>query len=244
MKILPEAVPSHGSDRERQVRRLFSEIAPRYDLLNHLLSLNVDRRWRRQAISALGWESCPQGSFLDACAGTFDLSLELCSREGFDGQVVASDFAAPMLRAGRPKLGELYIRPVCGDSLRLPFVDQTFHGAVVGFGMRNLADLDLGLGELFRVLRPGATVVILDFAVPSNALIRAGYMLYFDRVLPKLGRWISGHPWAYTYLPESVKEFPSPAGLAERLTSAGFRGVGWRQLTLGIAALHWGRRPA
>lgn len=243
MTILPEAVPSHGSDRERQVRRLFSEIAPRYDLLNHLLSLNVDRRWRRQAISALGWENSPQGTFLDACAGTFDLSLELCSRNGFDGQVVASDFAAPMLSAGRSKLGESPVRPVCGDSLGLPFADRTFHGAVVGFGVRNLADLSLGLGELFRVLRPGGTVVILDFAVPPNALIRAGYMLYFDRLLPKLGRWISGHPWAYTYLPESVKEFPSPVGLAERLASAGFDGVGWRQMTLGIVALHWGRRP-
>src|SRR5688500_10497085 len=122
------AEPRSGPERERQVRRLFSEIAPRYDLLNHLLSLNVDRRWRRRAVDALEWGERPAGRYLDACAGTFDLSLELARRPGFAGRVVASDFARPMLVAGLPKLGGSAVSPVCGDALRLPFAADSFQG--------------------------------------------------------------------------------------------------------------------
>jgi len=238
----PEAVPSQGADRERQVRTLFSEIAPRYDLLNHLLSLNVDRAWRRKAIDRLEWEREPAGTYLDTCAGTFDLSLELAGREGFDGRVVGSDFAHPMLVEGLPKLGDSPVSSVCGDSLRLPFADGTFHGATVGFGARNLADLDQGFREMYRVLRSGGRFVILEFTVPPNRLVRAGYMLYFTRILPVVGRLVSGHPWAYSYLPESVKEFPGPDGLVERLRAAGFAEAGYALLTFGIAAIHWARK--
>ena len=238
----PEAVPSQGADRERQVRTLFSEIAPRYDLLNHLLSLNVDRAWRRKAIDRLEWEREPGGTYLDTCAGTFDLSLELAGREGFDGRVVGSDFAHPMLVEGLPKLGDSPVSSVCGDSLRLPFADGTFHGATVGFGARNLADLDQGFREMYRVLRSGGRFVILEFTVPPNRLVRAGYMLYFTRILPVVGRLVSGHPWAYSYLPESVKEFPGPDGLVERLRAAGFAEAGYALLTFGIAAIHWARK--
>lgn len=231
-----------GADRERQVRRIFSEIAPRYDLLNHVLSLNIDRRWRRRAVDRLGWERAPEGRYLDGCAGTFDLSLELARRPGFAGRVIASDFAHPMLVQGRPKLGDLGIEPVCGDSLRLPFPDSSFDGATVGFGVRNLSDLDRGFGELARVLRPGARAVILEFTVPPRPLLRQLYLFYFNRVLPRVGRWVSGHPWAYTYLPESVKEFPDPEGLANRMRTAGFGAVEWSLLSGGIAALHVGTR--
>ena len=236
-----DAAPREGVERERQVRQIFSEIAPRYDLLNHVLSLNIDRSWRRKAVAGLDWERRPNGTYLDACAGTFDLSLELSGRAGFSGRVVASDFAHPMLVEGRGKLGNAPVAPVCGDSLRLPFAADAFDGATVGFGMRNLSDLDAGLVELRRVLRPGATLIVLDFTVPPNPFVRAGYHFYFHRILPVVGRLVSGHSWAYTYLPESVKDFPDPAALAARFEAAGFRDVGWRLLSAGIAAIHRGR---
>lgn len=237
-----DAVPPPGPGRRNQVRRLFSEIAPRYDLLNHVLSLNVDRRWRRRAVELLEWERAPSGTYLDACAGTYDLSLELARREGFSGTVVAADFAAPMLREGLHKLDGAPVRPVCGDALGLPFGDGRFGGATVGFGVRNLADLDAGLRELHRVLAPGGRLVVLEFTVPPNPVVRAFYMLYFTRVLPLVGRIVSGHPWAYSYLPESVRDFPGPGALQARMAAAGFAETGHRLLTMGIAALHWGRR--
>ena len=126
MQSTSDAAPKAGADRERQVQQIFSEIAPRYDLLNHVLSLNIDRSWRRKAVGVLGWERRPEGTYLDACAGTFDLSLELSRSEGFTGRVVASDFAHPMLREGRSKILAAPVAPVCGDSLRLPFADATF----------------------------------------------------------------------------------------------------------------------
>jgi demethylmenaquinone methyltransferase/2-methoxy-6-polyprenyl-1,4-benzoquinol methylase len=236
----PQAKPSRGAEREQQVQTLFSEIAPRYDLLNHVLSANIDRAWRRKAVDLLGWDRNPDGTFLDACAGTYDLSLELARRSGFRGKVVASDFAQPMLVVGHPKLQGTPVEPVCGDTLRLPFADDSFHGATVGFGVRNLADLDQGFREFNRVLRPGSRLVVLEFTVPPSRLMRALYLFYFHRILPLVGRIVSGHPWAYTYLPESVKEFPGPRELAQKMEGAGFRETGWKLVTGGIAAIHWG----
>ncbi len=152
MKAQEQARPTEGPGRARQVQSIFSEIAPRYDLLNHVLSFNVDRGWRRKAINRLGWEEVPEGRYLDACAGTFDLSLELSGREGFRGQVLASDFARPMLLEGIPKLEGSPVHPVCGDSLLLPFSDASFEGAMVAFGVRNLSDLSTGLEEFARVM--------------------------------------------------------------------------------------------
>lgn len=240
MQSASEAAPQEGSERARQVQRIFSEIAPRYDLLNHVLSLNIDRRWRKAAVSRLDWERAPGGVFLDACAGTFDLALELSGRKGFEGQVVASDFAHPMLVQGAPKIATAPVLAVCGDSLVLPFAEGSFDGATVGFGVRNLADVAGGIRELHRVLRPGARLVVLEFTVPPNPIMRAGYLLYFNRILPVVGRVVSGHPWAYTYLPESVKEFPGPKELGRLFERAGFSEVGWKLLSGGIAALHWG----
>lgn len=236
------AAPKEGAAREVQVQRIFSEIAPRYDLLNHVLSLNIDRRWRRRAVDLLRWERAPDGLFLDACAGTFDLALELAERREFRGRVIASDFAHPMLATGAPKLADAPVSAVCGDSLKLPFADGTFQGATVGFGVRNLSDVARGLAELRRVLRPGARLVVLEFTTPPNGLVRAGYHFYFHRVLPVVGRVVSGHPWAYTYLPESVKEFPGPEGFRDLFRDAGFDEPGYRLLSFGIAALHWGAR--
>lgn len=222
------------------MRRIFSEIAPRYDLLNHLLSAGIDRRWRTKAVGRLAWEEAPEGLYLDACAGTFDLSVSLAGREGFGGRVVASDFAQPMMVEGREKLRGLPVEAVCGDTLRLPFPEGTFHGAMVAFGIRNLADLERGLAEIHRVLRPGARLVILEFTLPPNPLVRALYLVYFTRVLPLVGRIVSGHPWAYSYLPASVREFPGPDELADLMRGAGFREASHTLLTLGIAAIHVG----
>jgi demethylmenaquinone methyltransferase/2-methoxy-6-polyprenyl-1,4-benzoquinol methylase len=236
-----DAAPKAGAEREKQVQQIFSEIAPRYDLLNHVLSMTIDRTWRRRAVDLLEWERTPSGTFLDACAGTFDLSLELANRKTFAGRVIASDFAHPMLVQGTPKIATSPIESVCGDSLGLPFADDTFDGATVGFGVRNLARLGVGLGEFQRVLKPGARLVVLEFTVPPNPIMRAGYHFYFHNILPVVGRIVSGHPWAYTYLPESVKEFPGPKELGDLFESVGFKDVGWKLVSGGIAAIHWGR---
>jgi demethylmenaquinone methyltransferase / 2-methoxy-6-polyprenyl-1,4-benzoquinol methylase len=222
---------------------MFSSIAPRYDLLNHLLSLNVDRWWRRKAVDRLGWDRSPDGTYLDNCAGTLDLSLELARRPGFGGTVVGSDFAYPMLRAGDEKRSGFAIEPVCGDALHLPYRDGSFDGATVGFGIRNVADLDAGIEELFRVLRPAARLVILEFTTPDWQPFRSLYFFYFLRVLPLIGRLVSKHGSAYSYLPESVLRFPEPPELASKLGRAGFENVGWTRLSGGIVALHWGTRP-
>jgi demethylmenaquinone methyltransferase/2-methoxy-6-polyprenyl-1,4-benzoquinol methylase len=149
-----------------------------------------------------------------------------------------------MLVTGAPKLVGSPVSPVCGDSLRLPFPDATFDGATVGFGVRNLSDLGRGLAELHRVLRPGARLVVLEFTTPPNPVVRGAYHFYFHRILPVVGRVVSGHPWAYTYLPASVRAFPGPRDLRDLFASVGFRQAGYGLLTLGIAAIHWGTRGA
>ncbi len=229
-------------DKRRYVRDMFSDIAPRYDLLNHLLSLNVDRWWRRAAVARLGWEQRPQGTYLDACAGTLDLTATLLNRPGFTGRVVAADFAAPMLRLGRRKLPGARIATAAADTLELPFADSAFDGAVVGFGVRNLADVPAGVAELARVLKPGARLVILDFTTPRFAPLRAAYLFYFRRVLPLVGRLVSGHPTAYSYLPESVATFASPEELKAIVARCGLSALGYRLLSGGIAAIHWGTK--
>lgn len=221
---------------------MFGAIAPRYDLLNHLLSLNRDRAWRRRAVDRLLAASTPDGVFLDACAGTFDLSIELAARRDFRGFVLGFDFAWPMLSAGRHKLEGRPVVPGCADALRLPLRDESVDGAMVAFGVRNLADLDGGLREFARVLRPGAPLVVLEFMTPRWQPFRAAYLWYFRRVLPVVGRAVSRHRSAYSYLPESVLEFPEPPQLAARMEDAGFDGVGWEALTGGIVAIHVARR--
>ena len=222
------------------VRDVFTAIAPRYDFLNHLLSFNIDRSWRRNAVAHVGWETKPDGTYLDLCAGTLDLAAELARQHGFRGRVIGADFAVPMLAQGRDKSPRAV--PVAADALALPFPAAHFDGALVGFGVRNLADLDGGLREAARVLKPGARFVILEFATPRFAPLRAMYLFYFRRILPAIGRLVSKHRDAYTYLPESVLAFPEPEGLSDRLKSAGFSRVGFERLTGGICVLHYGTR--
>ncbi len=239
----PSALPA-PAEKAAHVRRMFSSIAPRYDLLNHVLSLNVDRLWRRRAVDRLGWERAPGGTYLDNCAGTLDLAVELARRAGFRGRVVGSDFTFAMLERGTGKLAALPVEPACADALTLPFGDGTFDGATVGFGVRNLADLDAGLAEMARVLKPGARLVILEFTTPGWQPFRGLYFFYFLKVLPLVGQMVSKHSSAYTYLPESVMSFPEPPELARRMEAAGFGGVKWETLSGGIAALHHGTKGA
>ena len=232
-----------GSDVKRAyVRRMFSDIAPRYDVLNHLLSLNIDRRWRRRSIHMLGWRARPEGLYVDVCAGTLDIAAELSRMGGFGGTVIAADFAEPMLREGRGKGKPGRVMAVAADALQLPLPDDLADGAIVAFGIRNLADLDAGLREMHRVLAPGARCVILEFSTPRARPARALYHLYFHHVLPLIGGLVSGHPTAYRYLPASVLHFPVEEELASRMRAAGFTAVEWRTLTLGIAAIHVGEK--
>ncbi len=229
-----------GPEKRAYVRGMFTAIAPRYDLLNHVLSLNIDRRWRRDAVKALGWERNSAGTYLDLCAGTLDLAATLGNDPGFKGRVIGADFVKPMLELGRGK--SKAVVPVAADALDLPFASAFFDGATVGFGVRNLMDLDRGLAEAARVLKPGARLVVLEFTTPTWQPMRGLYFFYFRRLLPLVGRLVSKHRDAYTYLPESVLAFPSPDLLKAKMERAGFAAVRYRLLLGGICAVHVGER--
>jgi len=230
------AVQENDAREKRSfVREMFTAIAPRYDLLNHVLSLNLDRRWRRHAVGALGWESCPSGRYLDLCAGTLDLSVELSARPGFEGMVVGADFVVPMLALGRKKDEALFA--VGADAVELPFENGTFDGCMVAFGIRNLESVDAGLAEMARVLRPGGRLVILEFSLPRRWPVRPLYLAYFRFVLPRIGRWVSKHTSAYGYLPDSVHAFPEPQRVVARIGAHGFTAVRHEPLTFGVTGL-------
>ena len=229
-----------GAEKRAYVRAMFAAIAPTYDRLNRILSLRLDLRWRRYAVGQLGWERAPQGIYLDLCAGTLDFAATLSRQRGFTGRVVGADFVRPMLELGRHKAERL--EPVAADALELPFADATFDGAMVGWGMRNLVDLDGGLGEVARVLKPGARLAVLDMTIPEREPLRGFYLFYFERVLPRIGRWVSKHRTAYEWLPESTRAFPPPAELARRMGQAGFGQVSYTLFVGGVTALHVGTR--
>jgi demethylmenaquinone methyltransferase/2-methoxy-6-polyprenyl-1,4-benzoquinol methylase len=237
-----QAAAAGGDAKRAYVQRIFSQIAPRYDLLNHLLSFNIDKAWRRRAIAALNWERAPLGTYVDLCAGTLDVATELSSRPGFGGHVVGADFAEPMLRAGRNKAPASVVAPVVADALELPLPNNSASGAIVAFGIRNVVDLDRALHEIHRVLEPGARFVILEFTTPRSPVVRAAYHLYFHKILPQIGALVSGHRTAYAYLPRSVANFPIEEDLAARFRAAGFAEVQWRTLTFGVAAIHSGTK--
>jgi len=231
---------SGGPEKRTYVREMFTAIAPTYDRLNRIISFRFDQRWRRAAVRRLGWERRPMGVYLDLCAGTMDFGSTLARQHAFGGRIVAADFAQAMLRIGRSKSDRL--RPVTADALELPFPDAAFDGAMVGWGVRNLMDLDAGLAEAARVLKPGAKLVILEMTLPPGPRLRWVYQFYFRRVLPWIGRRISKHTTAYTWLPESTQTFPPPAELARRLAAQGFTDVRWRLFLGGVCALHEGTR--
>ena len=229
-----------------RVRRMFGEIAPRYDLLNHLLSLNVDRYWRWRTVRL----APPRGEapILDVCTGTGDLALAYYRRTGGRVPIVAADFCSEMLAIGEAKKR----RAGCGEQLtfieadaqHLPFETDHLQLVTVAFGLRNVADTDRGLQEMRRVCQPGGRVAVLEFSLPRWQPFKALYGVYFRRILPKVGQWLARNRQdAYSYLPASVGEFPSGEALAERMRAAGLSDVKFYPLTLGIATLYLGVKP-
>lgn len=225
-------------DKAEGVRAMFAEIAPRYDLLNRVLSLGVDQGWRAAAAEE-ALRLRPQ-RVLDVATGTADFALEL-KRRAPQAEVIGCDFVPEMLSIGRRKARErhLDVRLEEGDALALPYPDASFDAVTCAFGFRNFADYARGLSEFYRVLKPGGRAVILEFPPPGGGLFGAFFRVYFQRVLPRVGALVSGSAGAYSYLPESVLAFPDPARLALLMHAAGFR-TRFRPLTFGIAALHVG----
>jgi demethylmenaquinone methyltransferase / 2-methoxy-6-polyprenyl-1,4-benzoquinol methylase len=226
------------------VRDMFGSIAPRYDLLNHLLSFNIDRYWRARTVKRVsGVLARPGARVLDLCCGTGDLMLALQAPSS--AVVYGSDFCHPMLVAAHRKVEQRRLRSTLfeADALNLPVADASLDLVTMAFGFRNLANYQHGLGELLRVLTPGGLAAILEFSTPPNPLLSRLYGYYSRALLPVIGGWISGSKEAYSYLPESVRKFPGAAELADQMRAAGFANVRFERMTAGIVALHLGQRP-
>lgn len=225
------------------VRSMFAAVAPRYDLLNHLLSVGLDIKWRHAAVKALGPVLASSSSVVvDLCCGTGDLALAL--RRASAGKVVGADFCHPMLQLAREKSTRLsrFTSFLEADTLRLPFPETSVDALTIAFGFRNLANYRRGIQEMRRVLRPGGMVAILEFSHVKWPVFGPTFRFYFRRVLPLVGSWISGVQGPYQYLPDSVLRFPDQESLASLLREEGFRNVRYRNFTGGVAALHLGVR--
>ena len=232
--------PRSGTLSEPQVRAMFDRIAGFYDLMNSVMTAGLHHRWRARAadLAALA----PGDSALDVACGTGDLAIELARRVGPDGEVIGSDFSEEMLeraRAKAPGAGEIAWE--WGNALELPYASGRFDAATVGFGARNFSDLDRGLAEMARVVRPGGRVVVLEITTPRRPPLSTFYSVWFDRVVPLIGR-LTGEEEAYTYLPSSVRRFPGPEGLAAAMQRAGLGDIRWILTAGGIIALHVGTK--
>lgn len=229
-----------GTLPEGQVRAMFDRIAGLYDVMNSVMTAGLHHRWRRRAadLAALG----PGDRALDVATGTGDLAIELARRVGPAGEVVGSDFSEGMLERARAKGADAPapLRFEWGDAQALPYADASFAAATVGFGARNFADLEAGLGEMARVVRPGGRVVVLEITQPQRPPLSTFFALWFDRLVPLLGRITDEQ--AYSYLPSSVKRFPDPPALAAAMERAGLEQMRWILTAGGIIALHVGVR--
>ena len=226
-----------GTLEEPQVRAMFDRIASFYDVMNSVMTAGLHHRWRRRAadLAAVG----PGSRALDVATGTGDLAVELGRRVGADGEVVGSDFSEEMLTLARRKAPGL--RFEWGNALDLPYEDGRFDAATVGFGARNFSDLDRGLAEMARVVRPGGRVVVLEITTPQRPPLSTFFQVWFDRIVPLMGR-LTGESVAYSYLPSSVRRFPAPEGLAAAMARAGLSDIRWILTAGGIIAVHVGTK--
>lgn len=229
--------------KKEGVKKMFDNIAPDYDKLNHILSLNIDKNWRKKAVRELADEARPL-NVLDVACGTGDFTIEIARKVPHGSTVVGVDISDGMIAVGLEKLAKLGIDATLkvADCEALPYEDNTFDRISVGFGVRNFEHLELGLSEMYRVLAPGGKLVILELSVPSNAFIRWCYKLYFLKILPFIGGLVSGDRSAYEYLPASVLRFPAPDKFMSIMKSAGFDVVEHRALTLGVCRMYIGKK--
>jgi demethylmenaquinone methyltransferase/2-methoxy-6-polyprenyl-1,4-benzoquinol methylase len=223
------------------VRAMFDRVAPRYDLLNRVLSLGIDRRWRQRAIASLGLR--PGDLIVDVCGGTGDLALTAL-RQVTGVRALNVDFSQPMLRLAHEKRGNRPLASVRGDAVQVPIATGVAAGVVIGFGIRNVANRLDALRECHRLLRPGGRVAIVEFGTPRLALVRTLYLAYLRHLLPRIAALATDSPGAYAYLGDSILDFPERDAFAELLARAGFDKVGWTDLTLGIAVLYTGKRQS
>ncbi len=232
---------------EKRVREMFRQIAPKYDLMNHLLSLNIDRYWRWQSVRRIRFQDVHP--VLDTCTGTGDLALAIARRAPKSVEVVGSDFCHAMLEIANEKAfgnQDAYsrVRFLEADSQYLPFADDLFQCVTVAFGLRNVTDTARGLSEMARVCRPGGQVMVLEFSRPRMWGLRQSYNFYFQRILPAIGQWFANNDRsAYKYLPESVGQFPDGQVLADMMTAAGLRDVKFTPMTFGVATIYEGSKP-
>lgn len=229
--------------KKEGIRKLFDNIAPDYDKLNHILSLNIDKVWRKKAVKEMLNANAPL-NILDVACGTGDFTIEIAQKAPAGSKVTGIDLSEGMMKIGRRKMEAAGVdaRMVQGDCEDLPYPDNTFHRISVGFGVRNFEHLEIGLKEMHRVLAPDGKLVILELSVPSNPIIRWCYKLYFLKILPTVGGWISGDRGAYEYLPASVLRFPAPPKFMQMMHEAGFKSVTHRGLTLGICRMYIGAK--
>jgi demethylmenaquinone methyltransferase/2-methoxy-6-polyprenyl-1,4-benzoquinol methylase len=236
-------LPSRASEQfASQVKAMFDRVARHYDAMNSLMTAGLHHRWRQRAAARAQLREGDRA--LDVCCGTGDLALELARHVGPSGTVIGCDFSQPMLDLARAKSVRSWattVRFEHADALQLPYEEESFDAVTVGFGVRNLADLDRGLAEMARVLKPGGRLVILEITQPRRPPLSLFYSLWFDRIVPLLGA-LAGDRAAYSYLPESVRSFPSPVGLAERMDEAGLELIQVTILAGGIIAIHSGRK--
>ncbi len=227
--------------KKEGIRKLFDNIAPDYDRLNHILSLNIDKGWRRKAVKEI-IDTIEPLNILDVACGTGDFTIEIARKSAEGSKVTGIDLSEGMMKIGREKIAEAGVKAVMvqGDCESLTYEDDTFDRISVGFGVRNFEHLEIGLGEMNRVLKKGGKLVVLELSVPSNSLVRWCYKLYFLKILPAIGGWISGDRGAYEYLPASVLRFPAPEKFLSMMKEAGFNELKHKSLTFGICRMYIG----
>jgi demethylmenaquinone methyltransferase/2-methoxy-6-polyprenyl-1,4-benzoquinol methylase len=234
--------PQTGDTKKSQVRSMFNRIAPRYDLLNHLLSANVDKHWRKVCIKLLRPHHPER--ILDVASGTGDLAIAAASLH--PTEIIATDLSEGMLKVAEQKILALGLENLIHTSLadgeNMPFADSSFDAVTIGFGIRNFGDMQKGITEFYRVLRAGGILLILEFSLPSNRLLRAIYLVYFRNILPLAGRIISRDKRAYSYLNRSVEAFPAKETMLKLLESAGFKNCSVKPLSFGISSIYTGIR--